>query len=201
MLQWEVLVACDTPTASVLHTTTRTDVSLKLLQFVTILLQHILWTLVLQLYLGLLLQYSGVFIWFFVREMLTVYCYLETSNSSHKLSNLFSLCNRVKSPSIESLHMLIFCKIVDLQKIPNSSLENRRILYPRNQEFWQLKVLFVTSSLKWAPRTKHLSENEKAHLMKIPIRSSQPSSHSLCCLQTPALHKALQKLFPIQCSF
>lgn len=65
--QREVLLVCDTPTASVLHTTTHTDASLKLLQFVTILLQHILCTLFLQLYLGLLLQYSGVFIWFFCK--------------------------------------------------------------------------------------------------------------------------------------
>lgn len=67
VLQQEVLLACGTSTAYVLHTTTCTDASLKLLQFVTVLLQHILCTLVLQLYLGLLLQHSEVFIWFFCR--------------------------------------------------------------------------------------------------------------------------------------
>lgn len=66
-LQREVPLACDTPTGSVLHTATRTDASLKLLQFVTILLQHIHCTLVLRLYSGLLLQYSGVFIWVFCK--------------------------------------------------------------------------------------------------------------------------------------
>lgn len=66
-LQREVPLVCDTATGSVLHTAAHTDAALKLLQFVTILLQHIHSTLVLQLYLGLLLQYSGLFICSLVR--------------------------------------------------------------------------------------------------------------------------------------
>lgn len=53
------------PPGSALRTATCTDAFLKLLPFVTILLQHIHRTLVLLLYLGLLLQSSGVFIYLF----------------------------------------------------------------------------------------------------------------------------------------
>lgn len=115
-LQREVLLACDTPTASVLHITMRTDASFKLTQFVTILLQHIHCTLVLQLYLELVLQYYGVFIGVFLSgKCSSCTAIWRPAIPVHKLSNSFSFCNGVKSSSYERLCRVKFCKILDLQ--------------------------------------------------------------------------------------
>lgn len=133
VFQREVLLTRDTPTASVPHTATRTDASLKLLQFVTILLQHILCTLVLQLYLGLLLQYSGVFIWFFCKG--NAHCVLLPGDQQFQFISFQTCFHSVTEWKAHLLRVftgLYFAKLLTcrIEKTSNFGLENQRILYP-----------------------------------------------------------------------
>lgn len=119
MLQREVLLACGTTTASALHTTTCTDASPKLLQFVTILLQHILCTLVLQLYLGLLLQYSGVFIWLFCKG--NVHCVLLPGDQQFQLISFqtcFHYVTEWKAHLLRDFTGLYFAKLLTCRRLP-----------------------------------------------------------------------------------
>lgn len=102
---------------SALRTATRTDVFLKLLPFVTILLQHIHRTLVLLLYSGLLLQSSGVCMYLFI--------YLFKGNTHHVLLSgeqqfqfiSFQTCFRSvmewKAHLLKGFKKLIFCESLD----------------------------------------------------------------------------------------
>lgn len=106
---------------------------------------------------------------------------------AHKLSNLFSLCKGVRSPSFERPHSSSVTKFITfrIKKSPDLGFQHWRFLYPEEAKSWSSTLLLFTPFFKWATLSEHLWEKLKAHLMKIQGRPSQLSSQFLYWISRP----------------